>query len=188
MSRARKLRDSHGAESCVNPICQQSPQMASTIGYGFMRELEPNVNSGTYWSGPRLAAVSSAQTDAHVIQAEYKSIQDSYSKKKLPGDFLLNDSRSGIKQAQRETTSVWVTCICAWWSVRYPRQRMTFFGQICSLIVWYRYFRIGMRWGARNHCWTRSKMSIYSFAKKRMDTRYSSLRGNWTRVIPIMIS
>jgi hypothetical protein len=58
------------------------------------RRRGPNVNSGWYWSGPRQAAVSSAQTDfseplpdAQVIHAEYTSIQDSYSKKKLPGDF-----------------------------------------------------------------------------------------------------
>ena len=47
-----------------------------------------------------------AEITSDALQAEFRSIQDSYSRTKLPGDLRLNDSRTGIKQPQREAAQI----------------------------------------------------------------------------------
>ena len=62
-----------------------------------------SVNNGQRQEAASPAAEGLADLpDVNTIQAEYKSIQDCYSKKRLPGDLRLNDSRSGIKGPQRK--------------------------------------------------------------------------------------
>ncbi len=45
-----------------------------------------------------------------VVQADFKTLQDSYSKQKLPGDCKLNDSRTGIKKEQQSAAQVVGKC------------------------------------------------------------------------------